>query len=112
MRQSSSARMPSLIGFVAALSLALAVLAQIPVPPANDPDSAGPLRERRLVQRLEQARQMRLRANPTRSRKNRRLCGCCKRCWRTVPKPMTTPARMTSCSTRLPTEIAVSPFAA
>ena len=58
MRQSSSARMPSLIGFVAALSLALAVLAQVPVPPANDPDNAGPVRERRLVQRLEQARQM------------------------------------------------------
>ncbi len=58
MRQSSSARMPSLIGFVAALSLALAVLAQVPVPQANDPDNAGPMRERRLVQRLEQARQM------------------------------------------------------
>lgn len=58
MRWSSSARMPSLIGFVAALSLALMVLAQTPVPPANDPDNAGPVRERRLVQRLEQARQM------------------------------------------------------
>lgn len=58
MRPSSSARMPSLIGFVAALSLALAVLAQTPVPPANDPDNAGPVRERRLVQRLEQARQL------------------------------------------------------
>src|SRR5690242_12190200 len=57
MRPSSSARMPSLIGFVAALSLAFAV-AQTPVPPANDPDNAGPVRERRLVQRLEQARQM------------------------------------------------------
>ena len=54
MRQSSSARMPSLIGFVAALCLALAVLAQTPVPPANDPDNPGPVRERRLVQRLEQ----------------------------------------------------------
>ncbi|RLT06384.1 MAG: hypothetical protein DWI21_11220 [Planctomycetota bacterium] len=58
MRQSSSARLPSLIGFVAALSLAFAVLAQVPVPPVNDPDNAGPVRERRLVQRLEQARQM------------------------------------------------------
>ena len=58
MRQSSSGRIPSLIGFVAALSLAIAVLAQVPVPSANDPDSAGPVRERRLVQRLEQARQM------------------------------------------------------
>lgn len=58
MRQSSSARLPSLIGFVAALSLALEVLAQVPAPPANDPDNAGPVRERRLVQRLEQARQM------------------------------------------------------
>lgn len=58
MRQSFSARMPSLIGFVAALSLAIAVLAQVPVPSANDPDNAGPVRERRLVQRLEQARQM------------------------------------------------------
>ena len=53
MRQSSSARLPSLIGFVAALSLAFAVLAQVPVPPVNDPDNAGPVRERRLVQRLE-----------------------------------------------------------
>lgn len=56
MRWSSSARMPSLIGFVAALSLSLALLAQVPVPPGSDPDSAGPVRERRLVQRLEQAR--------------------------------------------------------
>lgn len=56
MRRSSSARMPSLVGFVAALGLALAVLAQTPAPPSNDPDNAGPVRERRLVQRLEQAR--------------------------------------------------------
>jgi len=58
MRPSSAARMPSLIGFVAALSLAFAVLAQVPVPPTGGPDNAGPVRERRLVQRLEQARQL------------------------------------------------------
>lgn len=58
MRRFSSARMPSMIGLVAALSLALEVLAQTPVPPPGDADNPGPLRERRLVQRLEQARQL------------------------------------------------------
>ncbi|TXT28643.1 MAG: hypothetical protein FD138_2547, partial [Planctomycetota bacterium] len=57
MRRTSSARLPSLIGFVAVLSLALASIAQTP-PPVGDPDSGGPVRERRLVQRLEQARQL------------------------------------------------------
>lgn len=58
MRQSSSARLPSVIGLVAMLSLAAAALAQVPVPPAGDADNPGPARERRLVQRLEQARQL------------------------------------------------------
>ena len=58
MRWTSSARMPSLIGFVAVLSLVLSVIAQTPVPPIGTPDSGGPARERRLVQRLEQARQL------------------------------------------------------
>lgn len=31
---------------------------QVPVPPTGGPDNAGPVRERRLVQRLEQARQL------------------------------------------------------
>lgn len=54
MRRNSSARLPSLLGFVAALSLAFTSIAQ--TPPNGDPDSGGPARERRLVQRLEQAR--------------------------------------------------------
>ena len=58
MRWTSSARLPSVIGFFAALSLALVVIAQPPVPPIGEPDSGGPARERRLVQRLEQARQL------------------------------------------------------
>lgn len=58
MRRTSSARMPSLIGFVAASSVAFALLAQVPAPPGGDLDSAGPARSRRLVQRLEQARQL------------------------------------------------------
>lgn len=58
MRWTSSVRLPSLIGFVAVLSLVFSVIAQTPVPPIGTPDSGGPARERRLVQRLEQARQL------------------------------------------------------
>ena len=55
MRWISSARLPSLIGFVVALSLVLVAIAQTPTLPIGAPDSVGPVRERRLVQRFEQA---------------------------------------------------------
>ena len=78
MRRSSSARMPSLIGLHVVLAVSAVVFAQ-KVPQLNDPlparglrgsgvpdrvddgsesDSPGAIRERRLVQRLEQARQL------------------------------------------------------
>ncbi len=58
MQSSQSARSLSLLVLMMALTAALGVLAQTPAPPASDADNPGPVRERRLVQRLEQARQL------------------------------------------------------
>ncbi|MFM9963894.1 MAG: PQQ-binding-like beta-propeller repeat protein [Planctomycetaceae bacterium] len=60
MRWSSSARTLSLIGLIFVLSGGRALMAQtlLPVPPAGDGDNSGPMRERRLVQKLEQAREL------------------------------------------------------
>lgn len=65
MRWSPSARMASVLGLVAALGLTFVLMAQLPAPPGLEPDNAGPSRERRLVLRLEQARQMLAPREPT-----------------------------------------------
>ncbi len=57
-RQHSSARTLSLIALISVLSGTLVLLAQTPAPPNSKADQPGPARERRLVQRLEQARQL------------------------------------------------------
>ncbi len=65
MRRSPSARVLSLVGLIAALSSLLSVLAQPPVPSARESDNPGPARERRLVQKLEQAKQLLAPREPT-----------------------------------------------
>ncbi len=58
MQSSQSARMLNLLVLMLALTAALDVSAQAPAPPISEADNPGPARERRLVQRLEQARQL------------------------------------------------------
>ncbi|MBC7822114.1 MAG: PQQ-binding-like beta-propeller repeat protein [Planctomycetaceae bacterium] len=58
MQRSKSARALNLLALMMALTAVLVVSAQTPAPPASDADQPGPMRERRLVQRLEQARQL------------------------------------------------------
>ena len=58
MQSLTSARMLNLLVLMMAMTAALVGSAQTPVPPAADGDNPGPARERRLVQRLEQARQL------------------------------------------------------
>ncbi len=53
-----SARRLNPLVLIMALTAVFRVLAQTPAPPASDADNPGPARERRLVQRLEQARQL------------------------------------------------------
>jgi len=57
MRRSQSSIIPSVVGWVVVCG-ALQAFAQAPVAPASDADQPGPIRERRLIQRLEQARQL------------------------------------------------------
>lgn len=58
MQSFKSARRLNLLVLMFAIGSSFAVIAQTPAPPGGDPDSGGPVRARRLVQRLEQARQM------------------------------------------------------
>ena len=58
MQSTKSARWLNLLVLMMALGVVQGVSAQTPLPLPSDGDSPGPMRERRLVQKLEQARQL------------------------------------------------------